>query len=52
MICYCCCCKFLIIRIHKRPSRSKKLKQMYKRRDELKKELEKLEGKKKVSFKP
>ena len=52
MIIKCCCCRFLIIRLHKRPSRSKKLKKLYKRREKLKKELEKLEGKKKVSFKP
>ena len=52
MIINCCCFRFLIIRLHKREKRSKKLKKLYKRQEELKKQLEDIQGVKKVSFNP
>tara|TARA_R110002020_G_scaffold75872_2_gene192807 strand:+ start:9745 stop:9927 length:183 start_codon:yes stop_codon:yes gene_type:complete len=50
MIIKCCCFRCLIIRLGRKEKRSKKLKELYKRRDKMKKQLEKLEGKKEVTF--
>lgn len=54
MICYCCCCSFLCIRLHKRKKRkSYRRRQLENKQIRLNRELRRLEGlakQKKVSF--